>query len=293
MNLAQWFEENPQLFGEWDSDANKDISLENVGFGSKTKAWWTCKNGHTWKTPISNRTLMGHNCPICANKQVLAGYNDLETLDREVLDRWDYEKNTDISPSEVTRFSKKVVWWKCEKGHSWQQAIQVITSSQTIKSGCPYCNGKKVEKGFNDLLFLYPEVAKEWCFELNPMKPDEITAGSKKIVWWKCEKGHTWKTAPFARTGENKNNCPYCTNFKAWEGFNDLATVKPQLADEWAYELNGDLKPTMFTKGSHKKVWWKCSAGHVWQAFIYARGRENGTGCPVCAGVVKDKHPDY
>lgn len=294
MKLAQWFEENPQLFGEWDSEANKNISLEKTGHTSKFKAWWVCKEGHRWESSIWSRTLLGRNCPMCANKKVLAGYNDLETLNKKVLNLWDYEKNTDISPSEVTEFSKVKVWWKCEKGHSWQQAVQVITSSQTIRSGCPYCYGRKVEKGFNDLLFLEPEVAKEWCYELNSMKPDEITVGSKKSVWWKCELGHTWKTPPYSRTGDKKRTkCPYCTNYKVWEGFNDLATVNPRLASEWCDELNGDLKPTMVSKGSHKKVWWKCPAGHVWQTVVYARSKENGTGCPVCAGVVKDKHPDY
>lgn len=296
MNLAQWFEENPELFSEWDSDANKDLSLDKIGHTSKRKAWWVCKEGHKWQAEISSRTrtVEVRSCPYCSGKKVLEGYNDLATVNKRVLKFWDFEKNTNISPMEVSEFSKKVVWWKCEKGHSWQQAIQVLTLSQTVRSGCPYCYGRKVEKGFNDLLFLAPDVAKEWCFELNSIKPDEITAGSKKNVWWKCELGHTWKTAPFARTGKNKSSkCPYCSNVKVWQGFNDLATVNPRLADEWCDELNGDLKPTMVSKGSHKKVWWKCSVGHVWQAVVYSRAREFGTGCPVCAGVAKDKRPDF
>ena len=158
--------------------------------------------------------------------------------------------------------------------------------------GCPVCYGKRVEKGFNDLLFLNPEVAKEWCYELNGFGPDEITAGSKKAVWWKCELGHTWKIPVHVRTGKDKTKCPYCSNYRAWEGFNDLKTTHPRLASEWHETLNGDLKPTQVLKGSHKKVWWECSAGHVWQAFVYARSKPNGTGCPVCSGNVK-KGKDY
>ena len=30
-----------------------------------------------------------------------------------------------------------------------------------------------------------------------------------------------------------------------------------------------------------KKVWWKCSKGHEWQAAIGSRNR--GSGCPECA----------
>ena len=29
--------------------------------------------------------------------------------------------------------------------------------------------------------------------------------------------------------------------------------------------------PDMVTAGSHKKVWWQCHAGHVWQATVYSR----------------------
>ncbi len=30
-----------------------------------------------------------------------------------------------------------------------------------------------------------------------------------------------------------------------------------------------------------KRVWWKCSEGHEWEAFIQNRTR--GSGCPICA----------
>ena len=294
MKLAQWFKEHPQLFSEWDSEANTDISIEQIGYTSHVKAWWVCQKGHKWNASILSRTRKVDNrgCPFCSNKKALAGYNDLATVNPEILKSWDFEKNTDISPSELTEHSHKLVWWKCEKGHSWQQKVEVVTS-KIIKSGCPYCSGKKAAKGENDLLFLNPEVAKEWCYELNELKPDEITAGSKKKVWWKCELGHTWQAAIHTRTGKDKTKCPYCAGLRILEGLNDLKTVNPRLASEWCDELNGDLKPTQVGKGTHKKVWWKCSQGHVWQARVYARAKENGTGCPVCAGVAKDKHPDF
>ena len=35
--------------------------------------------------------------------------------------------------------------------------------------------------------------------------------------------------------------------------------------------LNGGLTPQMVTVGSHQKVWWVCSEGHVWKAVVYSR----------------------
>ncbi|MBE7053792.1 MAG: hypothetical protein E7391_05890 [Ruminococcaceae bacterium] len=56
----------------------------------------------------------------------------------------------------------------------------------------------------------------------------------------------------------------------------------PKVAAEWNYEKNGNLKPEHVTSNSNKKVWWKCSKGHEWQATI--DNRNNGNGCPYCSG---------
>ena len=61
-------------------------------------------------------------------------------------------------------------------------------------------------------------------------------------------------------------------------------TAHPHLIAEWHPEKNGDLDPATVTHGSHKKVWWKCSArGHTWAATAYNRAGL-GKGCPVCTG---------
>ena len=66
-------------------------------------------------------------------------------------------------------------------------------------------------------------------------------------------------------------------------GQNDLATVNPGLAAQWDYEANRDLKPTMVSAGSSKKVGWVCEKGHRWPATIASRNA--GAGCRTCAGV--------
>ena len=59
----------------------------------------------------------------------------------------------------------------------------------------------------------------------------------------------------------------------------------PTLMAEWNWEKNSDLRPEDFTANSGKKVWWKCSKGHEWQAVIADRNR--GNGCPYCSGRKK------
>ncbi len=58
-----------------------------------------------------------------------------------------------------------------------------------------------------------------------------------------------------------------------------LTEGKPDLAEEWSYK--NILPPGKYTVGSSKKVWWKGSCGHEWQAVI--KNRVNGSGCPYCS----------
>ena len=63
----------------------------------------------------------------------------------------------------------------------------------------------------------------------------------------------------------------------------------PALAAEWHDTKNLGKLPEDFTSGSNKKVWWKCSKGHEWQAVIHSR--KNGRGCAYCSGKIpSDEH---
>ena len=70
-------------------------------------------------------------------------------------------------------------------------------------------------------------------------------------------------------------------------GFNDLATLHPDIAAQWHPTLNNDLTPQMVRPGSKRKIWWQCQDGHVWKAVVYSRTGPGKCGCPVCAGKFK------
>jgi len=195
-----------------------------------------------------------------------------------LLQEWDYKKNGDLRPEQFSIGSHKKIWWRCEYGHSWQSFLYSRESC-----GCPVCAGKTVVVGFNDLQTLNPDLAKEWDYEKNgKLQPKDFTAGSNKKVWWKCKLGHSWETI-IAHRFLNGSNCPYCTGRIVWQGYNDIVTTHPDIADQWDYEKNGNLRPEQFSIGSNKKIWWECKYGHSWQVMICKR---KSRGCPVCAGKV-------
>ena len=135
----------------------------------------------------------------------------------------------------------------------------------------------------------HPEVAKQWHPSLNgDLTPNDVTKGSHKKVWWKCEKGddHEWSATVNNRT--SGSNCSICRGLKVVNS-NCLATVNPLLSKQWHQTKNGNLTPYDFTYGSGKKVWWKCPKGddHEWESSISHRAK--GSGCSICYGskVVK------
>ena len=133
-----------------------------------------------------------------------------------------------------------------------------------------------------------PTLISEWHWEKNNelgFNPQTMTVGSGKKVWWKCSKGHEWEAPIYRRT--NGMGCPYCSGRNAIKGENDLQTVNPILSNDWNYEKNNRLTPADVLPNSNKKVWWRCSKGHEWQAVICNRNK--GAGCPYCSGRLADE----
>jgi hypothetical protein len=191
------------------------------------------------------------------------------TLARE----WHPTKNGLIAPINITYGSNKKVWWKCKRGHEWEEKI----NNRSHGRNCPYCSGHRVSDE-NNLEVVDPVLSKEWHRTKNDkLKPRNVTTGTQRKVWWMCKKGHEWEATVVSR--HRGNGCPYCANQKVNKD-NCLQTINPNLSKEWHRIKNGTLTPNDVTPGTSKKVWWICKKGHEWKAAIYSRS--TGTGCPIC-----------
>lgn len=280
----------PTLASEWDTEKNGTLTPQQVSAGSGIKVWWRCKKGHSWKAVIASR-VGGCSCPVCANRIILPGFNDLATTHPVLAAEWNEEKNGDLTPQRISYGYDKKVWWRCSLGHEWKAPP---STRIRMAAGCPICSGYAVQKGYNDLETLYPLVAAEWNYEKNnALTPDQVVAGSNRLVWWRCSLGHEWRAVIVDRT-VGTNGCPYCSNRKVLAGFNDLATLEPEIAAQWHPTLNGELLPTQVTAGSSRRIWWVCSEGHVWRTSVANRtNAKKRTGCPVCAGNISKQNALY
>lgn len=261
----------PGIVTEW-SPRNLPLSPEDISYGSKKVFWWRGKCGHEWEASAKARS-QGEKCPICAGKRIIPGINDLASLMPDLAAEW---SPRNPMPAETVGIGshKKAVWnGKC--GHEWEAVIR----SRAAGAGCPYCSHNRVLAGFNDLTFLFPEVAQEWSTANLPLLPWQVTAYANTKVWWICEKGHEWEA--LISTRSYGSQCPYCSGIKVLTGYNDLATTHPQFVKEWS-SRNGGLLPDSVNQRSTENVWWHCDAcGNEYRAVI--KSRVQGVGCPVCA----------
>ena len=199
----------PEIASEWHPSKNAELTPKDFTHGSKSKVWWLCPEGHSYVSTINQRTSLNKTgCSYCAGKKINHS-NNLEILFPEIANEWHPKKNKDLTPSEVTHGTSKKVWWLCTKGHSYASTVNQRTS---MNSKCPYCLGRRVSED-NNLLILFPEIAKEWHPSKNrELTPKDFTQGSKSKVWWLCSKGHSYKSVIKNRTGSNQNSCPHCSN---------------------------------------------------------------------------------
>ncbi len=203
--------------------------------------------------------------------------NLLSEVHPELIPEWS-DRNLPLTPDRITYGSNKIVWWKGKCGHEWQTSVKARSGGEN----CPICSGARAVEGINDLATLKPELAAEWSSKNKMLKPTMVTIGSHKKVIWKGKCGHEW-TATVKSRAISGTGCPYCSHNAILEGFNDLASQRPQIAAEWS-ERNDPLKPNMVTVFANRKVWWKCSKGHEWNTLISTRS--GGSECPYCSGQI-------
>ena len=251
---------------------NPEIASEANGWdpsevlsGTSKPLSWRCNKGHTWEVSARSRIHQETGCPYCSNNLVIAGQNDLLTINPSLAaeaDGWD--------PAKVSPGSDANVSWKCsiDPRHIWKTKIY----SRTHGKGCPYCSNQQTMPGVNDLNTTNPDLASQ----AHGWDPSMFTEGSMRILEWKCKKyeNHIWRASIKSR---KKQGCPYCSHNTLLAGFNDFATRYPELAKE----AHG-WDPMKLISGSGLKLEWKCRTdpSHIWKTTITSR--IVGSTCPTC-----------
>lgn len=265
-------ETHPEIAAEWHPTLNGDVKPEDVTYGSVKKVWWQCSENpeHIWEAAINSRTKGKSNCKECKHIK-----NTIAVKCPELVKEWHPFFNGEDTPANVSSSSKGVYWWVCEKGHDYQST----PLARKLGGTCPDCGKGKCGTIYNNLMLQEPEIAAEWHPTKNgALTPYHVRAGSERIVWWRCAKGHEWEEGIFQRV--KRGTCSYCEGKKAAFD-NNICVTHPEIAAEWHPTKNGHLKPENFVHQNRTRIWWKCANGHEWERTIVNRTNGNKP-CPKC-----------
>lgn len=233
---------HPEVARQWHPTLNPDVQPTQVSKGSNKKFWWLGDCSHEWFASVLDRVNKNAGCPVCTNRLIVSGINDLSTTHSDLAGMWDYEKNKpSLNPNNVVAGNKNPFYWKCPKGHDWKGILAV--ESNKVDGYCMICRGKTIVSGSNDFATLYPTVAKTWDNMANKGKnPSGISPESHDKAWWVCPLSHSFER-PIRDHVRNKGTCPYCSGRKCLQGFNDLMTLHPTIAKEWHPTKNPGMAP--------------------------------------------------
>ena len=269
---------HPELAKEWHPTKNKGFKPSDFTSSSTFKASWLLPYDDTktgkhfdfvWEAEIQHRTS-GQGCPVLSGKMIWVGFNDLNTVNKELAKQVHPTKNNGLTAKDILPYSNKPICWiypydDPKTGKHFDFVWEASPASRLNSPGCPFLSNQRLWPGFNDLKTRFPEIASEWCYELNGSKrPEMFMPNSKEIVFWECyiqdENGNkkklTWDAKITNRV--QGDNCPYLSNQRVLEGFNDIGSKRPDLIEEWDSENNLGITIGKLAPYSNIKRWWKC-----------------------------------
>ena len=256
---------SPTLAKEWNWEKNNDLTPRDVLPNSEKKVWWKCQKGHEWQATITNRNR-GRGCPICNSERqttfpeyVIVYYIKKYGLD--VIHSYKangYELDIYIPSRKIAIEYDGYFWHKNKTDKDLeknQKCLQNGIKLYRIREGLPSLNDSSIDY-----------IVQENQVDLSKTLEEILS----KIIGTNIDI-------------DIKRDLIAIENLREYtEKENSLLFSNPEIAKEWNYEKNGNLKPEHFASNSNKKVWWKCNKGHEWQAKIDSRTR--GNGCPYCSG---------
>lgn len=197
-------ERRPELAQQWHPTKNKEHQLDMFPGNSTFVAWWQCARKHEWPATIKSRYSKHSGCRRCSLAKVERNHRSfsdrrLSLISPDIAATWHPTKNDPLTPDDVTYSSRQRIWWQCpiRPSHVWDTTV-----NNRQRSGCPFCAGVLIRETDPRIKYeaplseTHPTLAHEWHPTRNlPLTPEQVTAGSKRKIWWQCpvDRTHHWQ----------------------------------------------------------------------------------------------------
>ena len=268
-------ETHPQLADEWDNNKNGELTPYNVTAHLHKRVNWVCHKGHHWPAYVNVRARLNIGCPYCKK--------EWGTSFPEQAIFFYLRKVTNAQNRYIFKGQEIDIYLGDKE---WNTAIEYdgVYYHSTLKS-------QNREKKKNQILA-------DNGIRLIRIKEGDYNSVSDGIIYVKYENNHAylkWVINEILKLCdkeeyieqldidiERDRNQVYALYIQS-EKENSIVVRAPEVAKQWDYEKNGDIKPEYILSTSPKKFYWKCEKGHSW--FAQVNTRLKGHGCPYCARV--------
>lgn len=216
----------PDIAKLWDYDKNEDSPTEVMPFSHKRR-WWKLPNGESVELEIRS---------ICQSQDK---YLNLETLGEaypEVIDIWDFKKNKK-TPFEILKTSQEKAWFISKTNTSVQREINQVVKSIKRSRTRPSKTKYVPNRDFTCLTLDYPEIAALWDHKKNTINVENVSSGQRRFkAWWICpDTGVSYQRTVFDQVKAGPRS-PFMTGSLVLPGYNDLATLRPEVVSVWSDE---------------------------------------------------------
>ena len=260
---SMWSDKNKKSPFEYAINSHETITLKYIDSIDECYET-TCNNFMNSKTKRKKQNKKREN--NITTEKIKKTFYDwcIEHNRQDILDRWDYELNG-CSPKDIGYGTGKKYWFKClehSEHHSELKNINAFTSSNGDKKGtmeCKQCNSiaQYILDNFSD-----KKIEEVWDFEKNTINPWDISCGSRKKVWIKCqEKDYHGSYELICKDFSNGTRCSYCGNYKVHPKDSLGQYIIDNYGEEFLWTIWSDKNkktPFEYSSKSGKKVWWKC-----------------------------------
>jgi hypothetical protein len=183
-SFEEWCIKNNKkdVLDRWDYELN-DCKPNEITYGTKNKYYFKCpKEKHESELKTINSFTRGQEGSINCNKCNSFAQWGIDIVDINFLDNyWDYSKNK-INPWDISYGNHNYVYIKCQKNKSHESYV-IICKDFIRGNRCPICNGRKVIKGINDTVTMYPNLL---IYFVNKKDAEKYPPGTHKKVPMKC-----------------------------------------------------------------------------------------------------------
>jgi len=239
--------------------------------------WWICRHGHEWEATVGVRVRAGTGCPKCSlqtSRIEIAVYTELDALFGGVAWRdkvAGYECDILLSDSRIGVEIDGVYWHRRRPEQDLAKSAAFDTEGIMLfrlrEMGLPTLSERDVAfKSSEDEFHITSRLVHSMLTHA------ELSAEQSATL-----RGYLAGPGLINERVYRK----VVANLPAPPPGDSLADMHPEIARQWAHDLNAPLSPEHFRPHANKKVWWRCENGHTWRTTPNIRVHQ-GTGCPAC-----------